>query len=318
MARVAFGPRSSAPSWLWVGYDVACTLREHFDVTFFGPGDMPLADVVFVVKYPLAPEAATMLKQRGTRIIYAPVDYFQSRRHMQQHSNFLRLCDIVALHSEVVASHLTGLAWSQMVDHYGKYFLDAPPPFKQNGFALWMGAVQNLPYLLHFLECHRLRIPVRILTNSNCNTGRQAALRVAKRIGIEMRFSRARINGLEATTWTAESQAAMMQQAKAAIDIKGSNFNQQTKPPTKAQQFICSGVPLAMNASWSVTYFEGQGLTVPTPTDPRWLSRDYYLDVLNTAQTLRQKLTLQIIAQQYKRLIENALGSPQDHSADAH
>jgi hypothetical protein len=309
MVKVAFGPRSRAPSWDWVGASTARELRKYFNVSSFGPREIPIADVVVVLKTPLSRGAMGMLGHRGTRVIFAPIDYFRDIRHIQEHAEFLRRCDLLLLHSEAMAPYFEGLAPTRLIEHHGKYFLPMLPPFKDKGFALWVGGFQYLPHLLHYLQNNRLGIPVKILTDTNCSAGRRSAITLARRLGVGMRFSGSTVNGVEMYRWSAQLQAKMMWQAKAAIDIKGDSFNQQSKPPTKAQKYICSGLPLAMNAGWSVQYFQRRGLCIPLPTDPRWLSREYYQEVCDTACNLRPQLSLETIGLQYKKLIEHVLRS---------
>ena len=62
--------------------------------------------------------------------------------------------------------------------------------------------------------------------------------------------------GYAIETWSERRQEEMMRECKAALDAKATNrFNQYYKPPTKAQQFVASGIPFAVNfESYSAEY----------------------------------------------------------------
>lgn len=60
----------------------------------------------------------------------------------------------------------------------------------------------------------------------------------------------------------------MMQTEKAALDIKGSDFNQSMKREEKLQTFIASGVPAACNPNAELaSYFRNNGYDIAQPGD---------------------------------------------------
>ena len=78
--------------------------------------------------------------------------------------------------------------------------------------------------------------------------------------------------------WNPLAQRELMASARAALDIKGGEheFAQYTKPPTKAHQFIVSGIPFATNNGGSrrPRAARGSGFDIADVDDPeRWLSR---------------------------------------------
>ena len=123
-----------------------------------------------------------------------------------------------------------------------------------------------------------------------------------------MRLTQTHLNGCRIFPWFEVPQRQLMQQAKAAIDIKGGAWlgtgnnapdywQQQVKPPTKGQQFVCSGIPLAINKdNYCCDYFKARGLELAGPEEPdRWLSRDYWEQTRRLAEALRPQLTLERI-----------------------
>lgn len=306
--RVALGPESSAASWHWIGQDIANELASRFDVTVFGKGSIPIADVLILIKHVPSPDQIAVAQANRCRIVYMPVDHFRDEGHIQRSARFLKACALIAIHSHALAPYLRGLAPIQCVDHYGKFFLPKLASYKERGYALWVGTLEHVPFLLQYLERHPPPLELKILTNVDSARALASAAQVARRLRIQIRVQDDRINGIEALRWSADLQTRMLSEAKAAIDIKGRSFNQRMKPPTKAQQFVCSGVPLAMNPCGITQHMAEHGLDIPLPSDDRWLTRSYYEKVYSVAQRLRPTLTLAHIAGQYRAMIEHLAG----------
>jgi hypothetical protein len=129
---------------------------------------------------------------------------------------------------------------------------------------------------------------------------------------VPLELSAGQLNGHMLVPWCERSQRELMVQAKAAIDIKGGPWlgpdywQQQVKPATKAQQFIASGIPLAMNPdSHSAAYFQSRGLALATPQEPeRWLSPSYWQEIQRWVVALRTLWTLEAVGLKVKAEIE--------------
>jgi hypothetical protein len=302
--RVALGPKSSAASWQWIGEDIAGRLSAKFDVAMFGPESIPAADVLILIKHIPSPAQIAAAQANLSRIVYMPVDHFRDVGHIRRSARFLRACTLIAVHSRALTPYFRGLAPTMSLEHYGKFFLPAIAPYKEQGYALWIGMLEHVPYLLHYLERHPLPLQTKILTNLDSRRAIAGAEHVARQLRFQMHIGDGQINGIEAYPWSADLQARMLSEAKAAIDIKGRSFNQRMKPPTKAQQFVCSGVPLAMTPCGITRYMEMHGLRIPLPSDDRWLTRSYYENVCSVARRLRPKLTLDRTADRMSEIIE--------------
>ena len=101
-----------------------------------------------------------------------------------------------------------------------------------------------------------------------------------------------------------------MRECKAALDAKAtSRFNQYYKPPTKAQQFVASGIPFAVNPeSYSAEYFRTRGFDVASPADAdRWFSRRYWEETQDWSGRLRAEASLEAVGERYRQLIEAVL-----------
>ena len=79
------------------------------------------------------------------------------------------------------------------------------------------------------------------------------------------------------------------------------------KPAAKAQQYVASGVPVAVNSdSYSAEYFLTRGFEVASPDDTdRWLSREYWEETHAAGERLRAATSLEAVAARYRELIES-------------
>lgn len=304
---VAIGPRTKYPSWNWIGDDTAKELSKYFKVRVFDSQELPKADVVLVVKQPLRSNEAKLLRMADARLIYLPVDFFESETHIEREREFLIQCDLILLHCEELGTHFKSYAPVRSIDHHGKFTLNELVSFKTDGYALWIGGLEHLPYLLKYLQAVRLDIEIRLLTNLDSPRARARAIEVASELGVPIDIRNRDVCGLRAEQWEVSRQEQMLFDAKAAIDVKGATFNQHFKPPTKAQKYISSGLPCAVSGGTAAQYFRRYSLEVPIPADPMWLSRDYYDDVHAAAHRLRPALTMQAIGERYRARIEDVM-----------
>ena len=117
------------------------------------------------------------------------------------------------------------------------------------------------------------------------------------------------INGIKSYVWSENKQSELMQLCKAAIDIKSIiHFSQNHKPPTKAQKYISSGIPFAVNKeSYSYEYFHKRGLEIPEPTDTdRLFSMDYWQEIQSFSKILKKNINISTVALAFKEIYENS------------
>jgi hypothetical protein len=116
----------------------------------------------------------------------------------------------------------------------------------------------------------------------------------------------------EVQGWSVGVQRSALESCRAAIDIKGSTFGQLHKPPTKAQKYVCSGVPFATNrASYAHEYFVKRGFELVEPSDrDRWFSKEYWRETREIGGQLRRELTLESVGRRYKEIIDKVLAKP--------
>ena len=108
-----------------------------------------------------------------------------------------------------------------------------------------------------------------------------------------------------------------MRTCRAAIDIKGSDFNQATKPPTKAQQFLASGIPFACNSDSSVAdYLKWRDFDVADATDMnRLFSRDYWKETQAFAPRLKSWTSADAVKGSFENAIRELLAPIRQHQA---
>ena len=307
---VAFGPERDFPSWDWVGFDTSRELSKYYDVTVYDSAQTvpPDCDVLFIVKAKPPPEFVVAARQNGSRIVYCPIDFYESQEQLVGDADFLRACDMVLVHSErllpLVQSYCPN---SHFVEHHSRYSLPEMAEYKENGFVLWVGGCQYLASFAAWLQKHPINAEVKILTDVD----KAWSIRGARRYAT-LSFSRQTwsIAGCEVYPWSEKSQFEMLRECKAAIDVKHLQiFNQYYKPPTKAQKYVGSGIPFAVNpGSYSAEYFRTRGFVTASPSETdRWFSRDYWEETRTFGRKLREYTSLEAVGLRYKELIESLL-----------
>jgi hypothetical protein len=150
---------------------------------------------------------------------------------------------------------------------------------------------------------------MRILTDIDNHRARDRARVLAADIGTPFVISQVgpTAGGYAIETWSERRQEEMMRECKAALDAKATNrFNQYYKPPTKAQQFVASGIPFAVNPeSYSAEYFRARGFNVASPVDvDRWFSRQYWEETQDWSRWLRAEASLDAVGVRYRSLLD--------------
>lgn len=289
---VAIGPITRLPSWQWIGEDTAKELSKYHKTFLFSKG-IPKCDVAIVIKQLPSIEFVKQVKT-----IYCPIDFFQSLQHLSTAKEILNNC-LVLSHSRRLANLIPG---SQIIDHHLKFKTDVLSTYKKEGYALWAGGFESTPYLLRYLKNNPVNMKIKILTNYTNESAKEAALKKARELGVALEFG---IN-LEMDLWTEEKQIIALSEAKAAIDIKGKEFSQMHKPPTKVQKYICSGIPTFVNPeSESYEYMKSKGLIPPEKPNDYWLSEEYYEKTIKLAAILRNELSLANIGNLLKGVVAN-------------
>lgn len=315
MRTIAFGPEKDVPSWGWVGFDTARELSKYFQIVFFKNFDeIPPADVVMIIKQNCPYAKISKLKEKKTKVVYCPIDFYQEVKHIRSDASFLRMCDMVLSHSERLMPIFRNYSNNvHFVEHNNKYALPEMSDYKEKGFVLWIGGCQYIPYLLDWIKKHPIKNEIKILSDIDNERARQAARAFASNIGIDLTISKGAksVEGIDAYPWSERLQHEMMTEAKAAIDIKMTGqFNQSYKPPTKAQKYIASGIPFAANKdSYSSEYFKQRGFDIAAPNNPnRWFSLEYWKETRVFGEKLRVYTSLTNVGLRYKELIERLYG----------
>jgi hypothetical protein len=310
MTTLAIGPVTGAPSWEWVGMAIADELRRDFDVVLFDRFDeAPPAELVMVIKQRPPAAFVAAIAERGSRLFFAPIDVYRDAGEIAEDAGMLGACEAVFIHGEALLPALAPFSPNIVpVEHHGRFIQPLPACHKAEGFILWLGAFEHLPYLLHWLERHPAPCEVRLLTNLAGRSSRVNGHFIAHGLGLSLKIADDSVNGYAAEEWSEAAQARLMQGCRAAIDIKGDSFNQRTKPPTKAQQFVASGVPFACNPGHPAAgYFRARGFAVADAGDfTRLLSPAYWAETQRFAVPLRESISLQAVSQVYRRVLGGA------------
>ncbi|HUI25428.1 MAG TPA: hypothetical protein VL403_05030, partial [Candidatus Kryptonia bacterium] len=309
---IAFGSVRDQPSWNWVGFDTARELSKHYDVGIYDSWSrVPDCDVLFVIKDRPPDRFIHEAQAKRTKLVYCPIDVYQGHDHLIRDADFLRACAMVVVHCERLKPLVQPYCGNtHFVDHHNRYALDVMVDYKSTGFLLWIGGCQYVPYLVRWLEHHPIDYEVKILTDIDNyrarHVGRINAAEIGMRFGVYR--STTSIAGCEVYRWSERRQAEMMRECKAALDIKMTDkFEQAHKPPTKAQQYVASGIPFAINPdSYSAEYFRRRGFEVASPADAKqWLSREYWEATRTYGEQLRAATSIEAVGARYRELIES-------------
>jgi hypothetical protein len=307
MLKIAVGPEIDAPSWNWVGFDMARELAKYFSVKVFAD-TIPACDLVLIIKR----RPASIPSGLRHRIIYFPIDQYESPAAIRDDHEFLRSCGAIGCHSESLIPYLQRYCQQVFfIEHHARYSLPTISPYKKDGYILWIGGIQYIPYLLKWLFYNPVPRPIKLLTNLGDYEAQRACFSLANDLAIVLDLSSNHINGYEAFEWSERLQYHMMLEASAAVDIKGGawlgsfHWSQYMKPPTKAQKFVSSGIPFATNCdSYCFQYFSRRDFSLATPIDvKRWFSREYWQETAALAAVLREKLSLANIGTQLQKRV---------------
>lgn len=299
MKTVLIGPKRDFPSWQWYGESLVEGLRKYYNVKVFtGSDSQEKADYTIIVKVPQSP--AFVAKQKKT--IYCPIDHFDDVRDIVNVRGFLSKLDYILLHCNRLRPFFLPYCPNiGLTEHHTKFMLTQMPPFREKGFVLWVGGFQYLPHILKWASEHKLPHPLKILTDYNSSAAQGRARSIAESIGYTLDTS-----ALDMYEWSPSTQEQLMREAKAAIDIKGSDFSQKMKPPTKVQKYVCSGIPVAVNAeSYSFEYMRQLGFPITVPEDfDTWFSQAYWETTQMFGMSLRSHLSLESVAEEIHNLLQ--------------
>ena len=287
--KVAIGPARDFPAWHWCGGDLIPELGLSHDIKVFkrySELSNESFDAVVMVKEPPSRRCTA----GNMRIVYLPVDFFESRNQIQAYLPFLRSCSIVATHCRRLdidlLPHCRRLTH---VEHYGKYVLPSMSDYKADGFVLWTGQGKYVRDTLDWYSRIERGFDLSMLTNDRGWFWDKSA----------------HMDGVTLDLWSEEGQLRLLGRAKAGLDIKGGDFNQMTKPPTKAQQFVASGVPVAVNReSYSWEWFHERGFDLADPDDEeRWFGRRYWEETREFGIHLRNEISKTSVVSSYLELL---------------
>jgi hypothetical protein len=287
--RIAIGPARDFPSWHWCGGDLIPEMRRlGHDVRSFRTYrelSRSCSDAVLIIKSP-SPVREIM---KIARMAYIPVDFFETMGQIEEHLGFLRSCQAIATHCSRLDPYLLPHCRRlSHVEHHGKYVLPGMSGYKAAGPVLWTGQGK---YARHILEWHdKAPRGFDLIMLANDRGWRREA---ARRPGVALEL------------WSGELHMRRLGEARAGIDIKGTDFEQSTKPPTKAQQCVASGVPMAVDReSYAWQWFHERGFDLADPDDEgRWFGKRYWEETREFGLHLRDEISKPKVAASYLDLL---------------
>ena len=309
MRKVVLGPEKNVPSWHWVGFDTCRELSKYYEVdTFSHYKRAPQADVIIFIKQKPPLNIINEAAARKTKLIYCPIDWYYGMDQMGKDHVILKKFNMIISHCERLVEPLKRFnPRVKFIDHNNKYMLPVMSKYKEKGYILWIGGCQYVAYLVKWLKEHPIKGEIKILSDIDNGRAVTASHILANKIGVHLNYSDNDVNGITAYAWNERLQFEMMSECKAAMDIKGEDFNQYNKPPTKAQKFIASGIPFAVNlGSYSAEYFKSRDFNVVSPiAQARWFSKDYWLETRKFGEKLRKTTCIEAVGLKFKEYIDS-------------
>jgi hypothetical protein len=308
--KIALGPIRPRPSWVWAGFDIGRELSKYYDVELFeSMREPPAADVVLVVKRPPSLE---FVERCRSPVVFCPIDTYASAAAITADAPMLRRCRALVCHSPTLVPYLDAFAQVHRVEHHLRFALPEPVDFKSSGPVLWTGGFEHTPHLVSWLKAHPVNEELHILSNyTDVRAAEVADDLAAKLLGepldIVETAAGARLGPYRLHRFSERRQAQLMAECRTAIDIKGDDFTQRTKPATKVQQFVASGIPTAVNPTSSpALWFQALGFELASPLDPdRWFSKAYFDATRAIARELREALSLESVGRRYVDIVES-------------
>jgi len=299
-ASIALGPDVCRPSWEWVGFDLSRELSKYYSIHVFSRKTevVPPCDVVLMIKQKPGLKFLKNFRQGSAKLLFCPVDKYDLIEQIEADVDFLGKCHGILVHCERLVSVFRRYCPRvEFVEHHNRFGFIRSREYSINGYAVWVGEYQHLPRVVEWLQRHPLGMEIKFVTNYS----KAWKKRLRDALPIQ--------DPHEMICWSPNSQREVMEGAKAAFDIKGTDFNQTHKPPVKAQQFICSGIPFAVNPeSSSYDYFAARGFRLASPLDPvYWLSQGYWENTQRIGRELSAQLTLENVGAHYKRIIDKTI-----------
>lgn len=279
---IAIGPEADRPTWSWVGFSLMRELSHYFNVVAYNGEDIPPCSAVIAIKEPPSEAVLRDLKQP---VIYAPCDYFESEEQIRT-SPIIRHSAAILAHSPALVQHLAQKHPRVLhIEHDDKYSLAVPNNYRTTGPIIWIGFSRYCQLLIDWIDLHPLAADLLVLTD------RPDLVPKRERLSTEW--------------WSPRRQQQLLAVARAALDIKGSSFNQRMRPPEKTQTYILSGIPAAINSdSPLVEYFRTYGLNIASPADPDyWFSRDYWEATRQAMPAIRSAMSLKRTGERVRDLI---------------
>jgi len=289
--KIAFGPEALGfGSWEWVGRELIEELGAERAVAF--RDEVPECDVVVFVKFKPSVEELRRIHGRSL-LVFCPVDIFGSVAEIDGDWESLSEFDCIISHASALVKYFSAYARTEVMDHHVQFVSSLPTERKTSGPILWTGNAANLPPLVEWVNSHSLPEELWVLTN----------LERESMTPVELGFNNR--NSVRIANWSPELHREWAATARGAIDIKGNDFRSRHKPPTKAYDFIASGLPLSMNLESSPAVdVADRGLQVVDPTDvDQWFSEEYWSATQALGRQLNMELTRTNIAKRFLAII---------------
>lgn len=281
-------------SWEWLGQEMIPAFQRWANVeTFTYDQPPPKHGTLIVIKHPPPRLWQKSLRASAVPVIYAPVDFYDSLREIDQDASWLTQINLVVVHCHRLLPYFQPYSPVTYLDHPLRFITPQILKPGRTGPILWVGVHSNIPPLAAWLHQHPLSRPLCVLTNHDPVQPSEWGFPANQSITLER--------------WSVERHHSILNEVSAALDIKGDDFRSRHKPPTKALDFLASGLPFAIpRTSCVAEYLMQWGFRVADPSDETtWFSTDYSTTCKHFAKSIRPTLSQDNMAEQWVKLLSS-------------
>ena len=106
------------------------------------------------------------------------------------------------------------------IEHHSKFSLQEINSYKKDGFVLWIGSLQYVPFLLDYIKKNTINYELRICSDLKNERAKNGAEKLCRELRLSMQISEDynTTNGIKSYVWSEEVQRELMEQAKKIRD----------------------------------------------------------------------------------------------------
>lgn len=306
--KIEFNISYQQQSSILVGLRPAVELSKRHTVTITDSIEETPTDsvVCFVKKVP--PFAwFERAKLKRNKVVFFPVDIFQSEEEIQKNSLLISQFDGIALHCLRLHKFLSPLCKNIAFVEHPIYSMQLVIGKSKRESFFWSGYCENLFPVLEWFSNRKFDYPLEILTDlGDAHKIQTHVVDRCQSAGIDLQSL---LTKIRIRKWSERSEHRLFHSSIAFPELREPTFNQLHKPPLKMQLAIMHGVPVFTNhESYAHEYAKNiDGIELPKEFSEDLMSEEYLNVVSKYARTLRTKTSVSAVADSYEEFFKKIL-----------